>query len=671
MEIRKNFDIISRVLEKVIYIMSATFLTAEQIWGDQALGIFKKYGTTVGLSDLAVLLGGMLTDSGEKTTDGLRAGYVWSASSGDYSNVRCVDSRGSRYLVEPRRRHAAARPALPLLSLNSFISSHDARTVAGNVKVIEAGEYPQAAVSDSMAARLRAARRLDKYYTFDACGLDDSESFRPMRLPVYEYNGRRFVRVVAKRKDSDSILCDGRRVISGQEYWVEIEPVKWLVDDNAYMAVSHVALFAGIQFDTKSDYDGDFNRVFINKYLGQYFMPELTQFQTRQNVQDMGANDNIPAAAKSRVTPRTGFGVTIDGSQMSVRDQIKFYIENGKSFMLHGPSGVGKTGRVEAIDPDLTAVTLWNGVLPEDIVGKVRFPDGATQSLGVGRADGDDAFGAGENIPAGGVWVPPDWYTVLCQKCAASPDKKHVLFIDEVTNAKPTTQSLIFHIVLKGSISPSNGKLPKNAVVVLAGNDKVDSGAAYNMPAPLFRRMPGHIYLEPDLADWLEWGAAPVAPGRNRVHPLVANFVANNPDCFYTTYNEEEPEKWALDPRGWTQVSDIIYDNGNVLRRELLQNKIGPENTAALMAYATMPILTVQDVLTGNFGPDDIPNSFASKLALAMNLRDADGAQIGPVRQFISQYLGAEILAVFESAWAGNDATRLAQLMAQNNRQGK
>lgn len=64
---------------------------------------------------------------------------------------------------------------------------------------------------------------------------------------------------------------------------------------------------------------------------------------------------------------------------MSVKEQINFYVQNGMSFMLHGPSGVGKTARMKAIDPDLTAVLLWNGVLPEDIVGKVRYPNGETK----------------------------------------------------------------------------------------------------------------------------------------------------------------------------------------------------------------------------------------------------------------------------------------------------
>lgn len=111
---------------------------------------------------------------------------------------------------------------------------------------------------------------------------------------------------------------------------------------------------------------------------------------------------------------------------MSVSKQLRFYFDNGMSCMLHGLSGIGKTARVEEIDANLTAVPLWNGVLPEDIVGKVIYPDG-TKDLATE-----------ENISKG-TWVAPDWYNELTKKCQAEPDKKHVLFIDEVTNARPTT----------------------------------------------------------------------------------------------------------------------------------------------------------------------------------------------------------------------------------------
>jgi len=264
--------------------------------------------------------------------------------------------------------------------------------------------------------------------------------------------------------------------------------------------------------------------------------------------------------------------------------------------------------------------------------------------------------------------VAPDWYNELCRKCKEKPDENHVLFIDEVTNARPTTQSLIFHIALKKSISPSKGKLPDNAVVVLAGNSKEESGAAYNMPEPLFRRMCGHIYLEPNIPDWLEWGSEksikhPEDPERFNVHPLVSSFVATYGDkVFYSAYDEEEPKDWALDPRGWEQVSDIIYDNNGVVRRELMESKMGEELAATFLAYAKNPPLSMEEILDGQYSYHDIPDSNDAKLALTLSLRHVDDKNVGKIRNFIGQNLGRENVAIFDSLWIGKNDERALQI---------
>jgi len=336
--------------------------------------------------------------------------------------------------------------------------------------------------------------------------------------------------------------------------------------------------------------------------------------------------------------------VSIDTRPMTISEQIQFYVENGMSFMLHGPSGVGKTARVEQIDPDLTAVPLWNGVLPEDIVGKVRYPNGEEKP-------------ATENeITNGGIWVAPDWYVELSRKCAAEPKKMHVLFIDEVTNARPTTQSLIFHLTLKKSISPSQGKLPKNSVVVLAGNSKEESGAAYNMPEPLFRRMAAHIYLDANVREWLVWAnekdaACAKDTERLNIHPLVSSFVASyGKKVFYSSYDEEDAPNFAIDPRGWKQISDIIYNNKGIIRRELMSAKMGPELSSNFLAFAENPPLTIEEVVKGKYNSGNIPQTNDAKLALTLGLRHAQAKDIEKVRKFVQSNLGKEYAAVFDAA---------------------
>ena len=190
------------------------------------------------------------------------------------------------------------------------------------------------------------------------------------------------------------------------------------------------------------------------------------------------------------------------------------------------------------------------------------------------------------------------------------------------------------------------------------------------MPEPLFRRMCGHIYLEADVPEWLEWASEkstkhPEDPERLNIHPLVSSFVGTyGRDVFYSSYDEEEPQQWAMDPRGWEQVSDIIYDNKGVIRRELLESKMGKELASNLLAYAMNPPLSLEEVIEGAYSPEDIPDNSDGKLALALSLRHVDDKHVTKVRDFIGQELGQENKAIFDSLWVGKNDDR-ALLIAQ------
>lgn len=355
---------------------------------------------------------------------------------------------------------------------------------------------------------------------------------------------------------------------------------------------------------------------------------------------------SLPVKKKKSVRQRK-LNIAVAEQKMSEEEQIAYYINYGRTFMLHGASGIGKTARIRAIDPDLTSVPLWNGVLPEDVLGKDVVLDG-------GKIE----------------WVAPSWYTELCRKAAAEPDKKHVLFIDEVTNAKETTQSMIFNLVLNREVKVGKGKIPDNVTIVLAGNSKKESGAAYNMTEPLFRRMYAHIYLKDNVMDWIEWGSEPKKgeEERRNIHPLVAGYVATQGEqVFRTKYEEDEEEatvedQYAVDPRGWEQVSDIIYDNGGQIRRELMKNKLGPELADDFLVYAQDPLLTLEEVVSGDYTAEDIPERADEKLALVCGLRWAKDEEYEQVRDFVEKHLGKEYAQQYDRLWAGKDEDRALKL---------
>ena len=263
--------------------MEVTFLREEDIWGDRALEVIQAYGTAVGISDVAIALGTCM-GSGTKNSAGVASGYAWSASSNKNGNVRTVTFDGDKYNIDPIERRAAVCPALPF-SATSLIRPNNVRAMrlanGKTVQICEYGAYPQTVAPKSVSQELEAQyqknalKTTGKNYTFDSAELDAySTGFTPRNCAEYSFAGKKYVRIEGKPYDSDSILSDGTSVQKGQAYWFEVQPIEWLMDPKGTW-VARQALFAGIQFDTDSSYDGNFANTAMYNYLQQYFAKEM------------------------------------------------------------------------------------------------------------------------------------------------------------------------------------------------------------------------------------------------------------------------------------------------------------------------------------------------------------------------------------------------------------
>ena len=633
--------------------MDFTFLKEDQIWGDDALEVMKHYGTEVTPTDLSYLLGGIIADNPTFGGGITITCEPWTASLSGNGYVCCVDFDGRNGRSEfADSRNVSARPVLSPFEA-SKISPSNAKVING-IRVAEYGEYPQMVAEEPTRKRLerlyglRTLRPTGKKYTFDLNALENDDiSFEADAYPEYELDGKRYIRVLAPYEES--CLSTGESVEAGEPCWVEVQPIEWLMDPSGTM-VAKKCLFAGIQFDTKSSYDGDFSKTFIKHYLDTYFAKEMDPIErmAERTVSREPVKKKEPTARQKR------HGISVNYAPMSLQEQIESAVQDGESFMLHGPAGVGKSQRVRQIDPDLTAITLRNGILPEQFDGKTVYPIGTTGET--------KAF-----------WEPPLWYKDLCRKCETEPEKKHILFIDEVTNVRETVQTYLYPLVEERSLSHGGvGKLPDNAVVVLAGNSVEESSGAYNMPEPLFTRL-AHFYLDYDLKDWLEWGSEPSTshpedPERLNIHPLVASFVATyGQQVFHLKYNEENPGKFALNPRVWEKVSNKIYARKGVIRMEELSPYIGEDIAKSFFAYAENPPLSLEEVIEGEYTREDIPQGQDARLALALSLRQATPKQVGKVRQFVESQLGPENRAIFDSVWIGKDDARAVQIAGLSN----
>ena len=260
--------------------MEVTFLREKDIWDDNALEVIQAYGTAVGISDVAIALG--TGCGGTKDIAGVTSGCVWLASS-SFKHV-CTVYKGSKYSHIPNKREIAGRPAM-LASVTSKIRPDNVRTLTlpngMTVQICEYGAYPQTvapkSVSQELEARYQknALKTTGKTYTFDSAELDAySTGFTPRNCAEYSFAGKKYVRIEGKPYDSDSILSDGTSVQKGQAYWFEVQPIEWLIDPKG-MWVSRQTLFAGIQFDMKEKYDGNFTNTAMYNYLQTHFAKEM------------------------------------------------------------------------------------------------------------------------------------------------------------------------------------------------------------------------------------------------------------------------------------------------------------------------------------------------------------------------------------------------------------
>jgi hypothetical protein len=128
-----------------------------------------------------------------------------------------------------------------------------------------------------------------------------------------------------------------------------------------------------------------------------------------------------------------------------------------------------------------------------------------------------------------------------------------LVFFDEMSAAPPSVQAATYQIILNRRIG--NYVMPKDVVIVAAGNRVKDKGVAYNMPMPLANRFSPHLTLSVDKDDWLEWATL------NRVHKDVVGYIGFQGGDLNQFNPSAEGYAFAT-PRSWYFVSELLQEEG-------------------------------------------------------------------------------------------------------------
>ena len=461
-----------------------TLLSKEDVWGEKSLDVLKNYGPRTAITDLCVLTGSYLCEDTDYNIDEDRSltgrtSWFWTRSDDGDNEVRAVTKYGDGYYYYRYLRSGAVRPALQSSVIFSKISPNRVRGYNGTEEV-EYGEYPQNAADSRMQNILeseynRGMNKTGRSYTFDSVKYDDYDTgFKPVTYEEYEFQGKKYIRIKANSDFGGGKfkLSNGVEYRDGDYVWVEVSPVKWLIDDRTGILISKKGLVSGIRFlDKRTNYKGDFDRTEMKEYLDRYMLRDLTQIVTFTRVQNMTPEEKAQFEEEQKQAERRRNPYGLKFGQVSEEEIIRGAIESGVAVFLHGPSSEGKSARVKQIDPTCEIIYLRNAT-PDSLNGKSVY-NGTTGEM---------------------MDVPPTWLKKLQEKCEKEPDRLHVVFFDEITNALPSIQGIAFNIVLDREV---NGiwKLPDNARIVAAGNDMKDSLAANQLAEPLFNRF-AHVYIK-------------------------------------------------------------------------------------------------------------------------------------------------------------------------------
>lgn len=141
------------------------------------------------------------------------------------------------------------------------------------------------------------------------------------------------------------------------------------------------------------------------------------------------------------------------------------------------------------------------------------------------------------------IWLKPKIFEM-----DESDDTVNILFLDEISAAPQSVQAAAYQITLDHTIGEH--KLPKNCIVIAAGNRITDKSVAYQMPKALSNRLL-HIEMISNIDSWHTWA---ISKG---IHPYVTGFLRFKPD-YLNTFNPQDNGMVFATPRSWEMASNVL-----------------------------------------------------------------------------------------------------------------
>ena len=536
-------------------------------------------------------------------------------------NVTFANLDGLSSPAQTSCKNAVIRPVFTSEKIYNDMKKYKLR-IKNNVKTIKFGRYPQNAAEIDMQKKLNNGL-IDKTLKETGKTFSYVLSDKVETLKEYTLDNRCFIRCkISFNNTLDvKILCNDneyndkyRQYFNNNYIWVEVLPVEWLVDDETKTFISKFGLISNVRFSYFANYDGNFSRTNIKMFMDEYMAKDLFALE----------KDFINSKIKNESLTQNAYD--LDFENVTEEDIIKGTIESDVAVFLHGNSSEGKSARIKALDKDAVMIYLCNAT-PDSLNGKSVY-NSITNEM---------------------IDIKPTWLIKLESICEKEPDKNHILFFDELTNALPSIQGIAFNIILDKEVN-GKWKLPDNARVVAAGNEMEESISANKLSKPLFNRF-AHVYIKTTTSSWIKWAS------ENNIHPAIISYIAyTNGKALRSEYTGEKPN---ADPRKWEMASKMLYKTG---KPEMIRALVGNEITKEFCHFCKIKTITLNDIVNGNITEEMLNMDIAEKYITVGSLTNIDIKYYEVVKCFIEK-LGKEYLSLFNLLWSQNNEEKLEMVL--------
>lgn len=286
------------------------------------------------------------------------------------------------------------------------------------------------------------------------------------------------------------------------------------------------------------------------------------------------------------------------------RKSILRAFEKQRPLFLWGPPGIGKSELVQDIATELGGVMIdlrLGQMEPTDIRGIPFYNKDS------GKMD----------------WAPP---VEMPDEELASQYPVVVLFLDEMNSAPASVQSAAYQLILNRGIGKY--RLPKNVVMIAAGNRESDKGVTFRMPTPLANRFV-HLEMRVDFGSWQEWAV------NHGIHKDVVGYLSFAKQDLYD-FDAKSSSRAFATPRSWTFVSQLLDDanTDDDTAMNLIAGTVGEGLAVKFMAHrkvsAKMP--NPVDILKGkvtDLNVKEVSAMYSLVISMCYELKDAVEKKVG------------------------------------------